>query len=246
MDSTCLALRHLAEGRTLHLLSFDYGQKHRLELERLDANLEYWRKAGLPVTHRRLLVPFGALADSALTTESLAVPQGFYAEENMKQTVVPNRNAIFTALCYAYALSLANQTSDKVELALGVHSGDHAIYPDCRREFFDALHAAFVLGNWNGDAVVMHLPYLDMDKESILRDAETSCAVLGLDFDTVLANTSTSYAPTAEGKADGKTGSDVERILAFYAIGRVDPVEYTDGWATALAYAQKVKQAFHM
>ncbi len=237
MDSTCLALHHLARGRTLHLVSFDYGQKHRLELERLDANVAAWQAAGLPVTHHRLSVPFGPLADSALTSSEQKVPLGFYAEENMKQTVVPNRNAIFTALCYAHALSIATRTGGEVLLSLGVHSGDHAIYPDCRRQFFEALHAAFVLGNWNGAAVQLNLPYLDLDKETILRGALQDCETLGLDFDAVLRNTSTSYAPTWDGKADGRTGSDVERVLAFHAIGRVDPVEYQDGWEAALSYA---------
>lgn len=244
MDSTCLALHHLALGRAVHLMSFDYGQKHCLELQRLDANLALFERKALPVAHTRVSVPFGAFAASALTTSDHELPRGFYAEENMKETVVPNRNAIFMSLCYAKALSLATEAKGPVLLSLGVHAGDHAIYPDCRVEFFHALHGAFILGNWGGDAVSMDLPFIDFDKAAILRRGLFACEVLGLDFDEVLANTSTSYAPTAEGLADGKTGSDVERILAFHEIGRMDPVQYVDGWEAALSYALQAQRDF--
>jgi len=244
MDSTCLLLRHLAQNRSIHLLSFDYGQKHKLELERLDKNLEYLKAQDLG--HTRISVPFGGIASSALTTAEQDVPEGFYAQDNMKQTVVPNRNAIFSAIAYASALSLANELHQEVLLSLGVHSGDHAIYPDCRREFFEALHAAFVLGNWNGQAVILDLPYLDWDKVDILRQAVKDCETLGIEFDTVLRNTNTSYAPDVSGKASGRTGSDVERILAFHVIGRRDPVEYIDGWEKALEYALQSQKDFNM
>ena len=236
MDSTCLALHHLARGSELLLLSFDYGQSHRLELERLDANLALFAYHGLRIRHERISVPFGGLAASALTSD-IAMPEGHYAQENMKQTVVPNRNAIFSAIAFAAALSWANESKEDVGLSLGVHTGDHAIYPDCREEFFLRLHEAFVLGNWNGDAVKLSIPFISLDKAEILRGALSDCVTLGLDFDAVLANTNTSYAPTPDGQASGKTGSDVERILAFHAIGRRDPVGYAEGWEAALAYA---------
>lgn len=237
MDSTCLALTHLAERRNLVLLSFDYGQKHRLELDRLDANLEILSAKFPSLQHHRLEVPFGALVRSSLTTAEIESPKGFYADDNMKATVVPNRNAIFASFCYAKALSIAVQRGETVGLSLGVHSGDHQIYPDCRGPFFESLHNAFVQGNWQGSSVVLDLPFLHLDKAQILRQGLEACEALGLDFDTILRNTSTSYAPTSEGLADGRTGSDVERILAFYEIGRVDPVEYVGGWEAALAYA---------
>ena len=72
---------------------------------------------------------------------------------------------------------------------------------------------------------------------SILRDAIISCDSLGLDFDTVFSNTNTSYSPDDFGRSSGKTGADVERILAFHAIGRKDPVEYVDDWDTVLKHA---------
>ena len=90
---------------------------------------------------------------SALTTEDYEIPEGHYEEEQMKQTVVPNRNAIFASILYGYALSIALKNNEKVRIALGVHSGDHEIYPDCRPEFYEALENAFKIGNWESDKV---------------------------------------------------------------------------------------------
>lgn len=244
MDSTCLALYHLAQGKALHLLSFDYGQKHRLELERLDANLAYFNEKGLAMEHNRIVVPFGQIAASALTTGGQDPPEGFYAEASMKQTVVPNRNAIFASILYAAALSTAVAKQSRVSISMGVHAGDHEIYPDCRAEFFQCLLASFSIGNWDSELIVPDFPYLEWDKEAILRRALMDCATLGLDFDTVLANTNTSYAPNEAGEASGRTGSDVERILAFHAIGRQDPVAYAGGWEAALAYALQAQESF--
>ena len=156
----------------------------------------------------------------------------------MKETVVPNRNAIFASIAYGLAWSIAQQFQEPVRLSLGVHSGDHAIYPDCRPDFYQALWAAFQAGNWDADRVELFLPYLNFDKAEILRDAEKSIESLDLEFDEVFGNTLTSYQPDSEGRAHGLTGSDVERVLAFDAIGRVDPIEYVDGWQATLEKAR--------
>lgn len=245
MDSTSLLMRLLAEGRQVYGLSFDYGQKHRLELERLDANLSYLQQNDLQVDCQRLdMSRLGSLFHSALTNSDWTVPTGHYEQENMKQTVVPNRNAIFSSVAYGYALSIAIRENSQVDLCLGVHSGDHAIYPDCRPEFYDALYKAFELGNWNAEKVSLHLPYLHADKFIILEDAEQAIEKLGLDFDTVFANTCTSYQPDAEGRSHGLTGSDVERILAFYRLGRQDPVEYQQPWKQVLSEALKLQKRY--
>ena len=248
MDSTALLLHHLARDRDVHLISFDYGQKHRLELDRLDDNLDYLSEQESvkdKISHRRIAIPLGQIVHSALTTPEEGVPRGFYEEPNMKQTVVPNRNAIFSAFVFAHALSVKRDDPEaEVSVSLGVHSGDHAIYPDCREEFFKVLHEAFAVGNWDGDQIRFSIPYIDGDKESILYGALEDCDTLGLDFDQVFANTNTSYAPTEEGLADGGTGSDVERILAFHAIGRKDPVPYVGGWEKALKDALDAEKKF--
>jgi len=244
MDSTSMLMVLLAQGVTVHGVSFDYGQKHRLELERLNANLEYLRKNGFEVDWR--LVDISSLKDmlhSSLTTSDWSVPTGHYEQANMKETVVPNRNAIFASMAWAWALSLAQQNHEPVLLGLGVHSGDHAIYPDCRPQFYEKLMAAFSSGNWDSELVQLYLPWLNSDKATILRDAETAIKKLGLDFDTVFRNTCTSYSPDADGRSHGMTGSDVERILAFHAISRSDPLEYVEPWETCLERALKVGSA---
>ena len=177
------------------------------------------------------------LFHSDLLDSGGVVPEGHYEQESMKATVVPNRNAIFSSLLYGTALSLSEQTGGKSIVALGVHSGDHAIYPDCRPEFYSALEHAFAIGNWGSEKVEFYLPYIKLDKLGILRDAESTIEELDLDFDEVFTRTITSYSPDSEGRSNGKTGSDVERILAFHSLGRKDPIEYIDRWDEVLAHA---------
>jgi 7-cyano-7-deazaguanine synthase len=243
MDSTGLMLRLVNEGKKVYALSFDYGQKHSVELIRARMNIDYLMSKGIEVNHRIVDIS-GAMGifKGALTQSDVDVPEGHYEQSNMKATVVPNRNAIFSSLIYGYALSIALEQGEAVSISLGVHSGDHAIYPDCRPEFYDSLHESFALGNWDSHLVRFDLPYLKYDKAFILRDSFDACDSLGLDFDTVFANTNTSYNPDKDGRSSGKSGADVERILAFIEIGRKDPVEYVDGWESARANALKVEQ----
>ena len=194
MDSTGLLLRLLSDGYTVNCISYDYGQKHRLELERAADNIAYLSSCGISVEHRviDLRSAMGAF-HSALTSEGYDVPEGHYEEEQMRATVVPNRNAIFTSILYGYALSISMRDDTDVEIGLGVHSGDHAIYPDCRPEFYKSLTDSFEMGNWDAQRISMKLPYIHADKEAILRDSLKSCEALGLDFDTVFRNTITCY-----------------------------------------------------
>ena len=245
MDSTSLLLRMLARGSEVTCISYDYGQKHIVELDRATANIDYLRTKGYRVEHIVAdLSSAMSLFDSSITDSERSVPEGHYEEEQMMQTVVPNRNAIFSSILYGYALSVSTKENVDVSVTLGVHSGDHAIYPDCRPEFYDALMRAFETGNWGSDRVTINLPYIDGDKESILREAIISCEFLGLDFDTVFGNTNTSYSPDELGRSSGKTGADVERILAFHAIGRKDPVQYIEDWDTVLEYAIETERQF--
>ena len=243
MDSTSLLLRLLNQQRTVHAISFDYGQKHRLELERLQANLKYLSENNHKVDWRLIDVSsLKTMLHSSLTDDDWDVPQGHYEQDNMKETVVPNRNAIFASIAYAQALSLATKNNTDVALCLGVHSGDHAIYPDCRPEFYEAIFHAFTIGNWDAERVSMYLPYLEWDKHQILQDAQNSAANLNLDFQTVFRNTCTSYAPDASGKSHGLTGSDVERILAFHKLGTPDPLEYQLPWQQVVEEAIRLEK----
>jgi len=245
MDSTALLLRMLARGDSVTCISYNYGQRHIVELERAQKNVEYLSSNGYIVDH--IVVDLSSAMSSftsTLTDSSSEVPEGHYEEEQMKQTVVPNRNAIFTSILYGHAISISTIEDCDVSLTLGVHSGDHAIYPDCRPEFYNQLMRALETGNWGSERISIYLPFIDSNKEGILTDALESCEILGLDFDLVFANTNTSYSPDSEGRSSGKTGSDVERILAFHAIGRADPVEYVDEWNIVLEHALKIEKEY--
>jgi len=243
MDSSALLLHLLREGYTVTAISFNYGQKHVIELDRARLLVEYLKQHQLNLTHHVAdLTSATALFESNLLQGGDEVPKGHYEEDNMKATVVPNRNAMFSSLLYGTALSIANANQTDVEVVLGVHSGDHAIYPDCRPEFYTALEHAFAIGNWDSERISFTLPYLEMDKAGILRDAEDAINRLGLNFDEVFRRTLTSYQPDEDGRSDGTTGSDVERILAFHAIGRKDPVEYIKPWDDVLADALVIEQ----
>ena len=128
----------------------------------------------------------------------------------------------------------------EVEIAMGIHAGDHAIYPDCRQEFRNADYKAFTEGNWDAERVTYYTPYLKGDKFDILKDGEKCCEELGLDFDEVYKRTNTSYKPDRLGNSDYKSASSVERIEAFIKLGRKDPVTYIDGWPTAKAHVENL------
>ena len=243
MDSTSLLLRLLREGYTVTSISYLYGQKHSIEVVRATENIRRLQSNGLKVEHK--IIDLSSAMNSfhsALTDDEFDIPEGHYEEDQMKQTVVPNRNAIFSSILYGMGLSISQLEDTDVVIALGVHSGDHAIYPDCRPEFYDALSLAFGIGNWDSNRVVFELPYIEGDKKTILEDALHSCDILNLDFDTILGSTITSYNPDNNGRSSGRSGSDIERIIAFHDIGRVDPIEYVDSWDTVLENALKLKE----
>ena len=248
MDSSTLLLHLLAQGNEVTALSFDYGQKHNVELERAKDLVSYLNaqlyKVGDNygvIRHQVIkLDGLSQLLNSALVTGGDEVPEGHYAEENMKATVVPNRNKIFSSIIQAVALSIAESKRANCKIAMGIHAGDHSIYPDCRQEFRDVDFEAFKLGNWNAESVRHYTPYLHGDKFSILEDGLRCCEILGFDFDEIYRRTNTSYKPmvhlifdnygnpTPEWFSDYKSASSVERVEAFIKLGRKDPVNYAD------------------
>jgi 7-cyano-7-deazaguanine synthase len=254
MDSSSLLLHLLANGYEVTALSFDYGQKHNIELERAKELVDYInsyciiennpKTAEYPYYVKHQVITLDGLAqllNSSLVSGGSEVPEGHYAEENMKATVVPNRNKIFSSIIQAVALSIAEQKDTECVIAMGIHAGDHAIYPDCRQEFRDIDYEAFKAGNWGADKVTYYTPYLTGDKYTILEDGAACCNTLGLDFNAVYSRTNTSYKPiyiagvdgndnTTFGKwySDYKSASSVERVEAFIKLGRPDPAEYAD------------------
>lgn len=251
MDSSTLLLHLLANDYEVTALSFDYGQKHRIELERAtelvhylnnNYNSDYYH----PVKHQIIKIDgLGQLLNSTLVEGGADVPEGHYAEANMKDTVVPNRNKIFSSIIQAVALSIADKNNDNCAIAMGIHAGDHAIYPDCRQEFRDADFEAFKIGNWDSELVSVYTPYLEGNKFTILEDGLAACEKLGLDFDEVYKRTNTSYKPFPSGNSDYKSAASVERIEAFIRLGRPDPVQYEDetgpvSWEVAKSAVEQV------
>ena len=262
MDSSTLLLHLLANGYDVTALSFDYGQKHRVELERAQSLVDYVNTkncgcGGKPIygniKHQIIKIDgLSQLLNSALVEGGSDVPEGHYEQDNMKETVVPNRNKIFSSIIQAVALSLATKDlgdgqleKRDVAIAMGIHAGDHAIYPDCREEFRDVDFEAFKIGNWDSELVYYYTPYLEMNKFDILQDGEYACRKLGIDFNEVYKRTNTSYKPFPSGNSDYKSAASVERIEAFIKLDRPDPVQYEDetgpvSWETAKAHVEKV------
>lgn len=206
MDSTVLLHELLHAGDEVLALSVDYGQRHRVELahaERIAAELGLeWRVADLSK-----IAPL--LAGSSQTSGDVAVPHGHYAEESMKQTVVPNRNMILLAVAGGWAIS---RKADRV--AYGAHAGDHVIYPDCRPEFAAAMNQALGLADWHKIELVC--PFVKLTKAQIAaRGAE-----LGVDF-------SLTWSCYEGGDLHcGRCGTCFERREAFTLAGLPDPTEY--------------------
>jgi len=258
LDSSTLLLHLLANGYEVCAISFDYGQKHSVELERAQELVNYLNNNNLiktdkPVWEIRFpkvkyqvikLDGLSELLNSALVTGGAEVPEGHYAEENMKATVVPNRNKIFSSITQAVALSIAETKNTECVIALGLHSGDHTIYPDTTEEFRQADLHAFKVGNWGSDKVDFYAPYMEGNKFTILQDGIVCCEKLGINFDEVYKRTNTSYKPiqhevfyenkqgetlrSVEWFSDYKSASSVERVEAFIKLDRKDPVQYAD------------------
>lgn len=260
MDSSTLLLHLLANNYEVTCLSFDYGQKHNVELERAKDLVMYLNQQSgpnaliKPIKHQVIkLDGLSELLNSTLVTGGDEVPEGHYAEENMKATVVPNRNKIFSSIIQAVALSIAEQKDTECAIAMGIHAGDHAIYPDCRQEFRDADFEAFKAGNWGAEKVYHYTPYLNTDKFGILEDGDKCVNKLGLNFNEVYKRTNTSYKPIKhyyrpetnayKWYSDYKSASSVERVEAFIKLGKPDPVEYANetgpvSWETVVEHVK--------
>ena len=201
MDSTTLLYDVLDEGYDVYALSFNYGQKHWKELTMASDTCQELR-----IPHKIIdLSCLNELAPSALTRKDIDVPEGQYDDDNMKQTVVPNRNMVMLSLAVSYAIGIG-----ATRVYYGAHAGDHTIYPDCRGEFITALNKAVKLCDWH--EVELIAPYIDMDKGDIaIRGKE-----LGVDY------TKTWSCYKGGEKPCGKCGSCTERKEAMEKAGIKD------------------------
>ncbi|MDQ9093485.1 MULTISPECIES: 7-cyano-7-deazaguanine synthase QueC [Pseudoalteromonas] len=205
MDSFTVLNKALQQGHEVYALSFDYGQRHVKELK-VAANV--CEKLG--VSHKIVdISAINQLIGGSSLTDDIDVPEGHYEAENMKSTIVPNRNMILLSLAVGYAVSLKAS-----QVYYGAHSGDHAIYPDCRPEFVQKMDDVCRIANY--DAVEIFSPYLNDTKIDILTDG----IKMGLDY----SQTWTCY--NGREKACGKCGACQERLEAFSLNNITDPIEY--------------------
>jgi len=205
MDSFTVLNKALQNGSDVYALTFNYGQRHVKEVE-------YARAVCQRLNLKHEIVDISAinhlLQGSALTSD-IDVPEGHYAEDSMKATVVPNRNMIMLSLAIGYAVSIG---ADKVYY--GAHAGDHTIYPDCRPEFVEKMNAVAKIANYQ--PVEITTPYLNQNKGQILAD--------GLKMRLDYSQTWTCY--NGREKACGKCGACVERLEAFANNKAIDPLLY--------------------
>lgn len=206
MDSVT-ALHHAArEHDVVSALSFDYGSKHNAS----EIPCAQWHAAQLGVPHTVIALPFvNDHFASDLLQSGGEIPDGHYAEENMKRTVVPFRNGIMLSIAAGFAESRGAEG-----LVIAAHSGDHAIYPDCREPFMQAMSDAIRLGTYVEIEVLR--PFINTDKTGIARLG----AELGVDF----ARTWSCYKGGAT--HCGTCGTCVERREAFLLAGIGDPTPY--------------------
>jgi 7-cyano-7-deazaguanine synthase len=206
MDSVTALYWARANHRVVAALSFDYGAKHNAC--EIPFAVEHAARLALP--HQTIALPFiNELFASDLLKSGGTIPEGHYEAATMKQTVVPFRNAILLSIATGFA-----ESRGAAGLVIAAHGGDHAIYPDCREAFMEAMGEAMRLGTYAGLALLR--PFIALDKAAIARAG----ANLGVDF----ARTWSCYKG---GRVHcGKCGTCVERREAFVRAGLEDPTTY--------------------
>jgi 7-cyano-7-deazaguanine synthase len=207
LDSTVL-LAHCAHlGQSVISLGVNYGQRHARELSYAERACEVLGIERVVVDMSDSLGPH--LSGSSLTDASVALPEGHYADESMKATVVPNRNMVLLSVAGAVAVARGAGA-----VAYAAHAGDHTIYPDCRPGFAAAMDTALSLCDWN--PVELWRPFIGMSKAQIVSH--------GIGVKAPMWATWSCYA--GREKHCGKCGTCCERIEAFELSGVKDPTEY--------------------
>lgn len=209
LDSVSLADKMAAEHDLIGLISFDYGQRHKKEL---DFAALAAKRLGVP--HQIIdMTNIGASLTGSALTDDLDVPDGHYAEETMKITVVPNRNAIMLAIAFGVA---AARKADAV--AIAVHGGDHFIYPDCRPGFIDAFQTMQAHALEDYADVKLLAPFVTGSKADIVTE--------GAKYGTPFGQTWSCYKGGE--RHCGRCGTCVERREAFHLADVTDPTDYED------------------
>jgi len=214
MDSATLLGMLLNEGAEIHVCHFQYGSKQNLyEKIAVEQIIHYYRLTDLPkiIEHNFDLTSVFSQFKSNLLNDGGAIPEGYYKSDQMKLTVVPGRNTIFASIMMGLAESIEAEG-----IALGVHAGDHHIYPDCRPGFIRALRKTVAEATEGQVRVIM--PLLAEDKTSILE--------IGYKLDPPVPYHLTRTCYKDQSDSCGKCGSCSERLEAFINIGKKDPIKY--------------------
>jgi 7-cyano-7-deazaguanine synthase len=209
LDSVTLAYKTAKEHTLIGLISFDYGQRHNKEIQ-----FAALCAKELNVPHHIIdISSYGSLLTGSALTDDVAVPDGHYAEDSMKATIVPNRNAIMLTMAYGIA---AAQNADAVGAAF--HGGDHFIYPDCRPAFAQSFEAMQNLALDGFADIKLYTPFINSTKAEITAEG----ARLNVPFE----NTWSCY----KGRElhCGRCGTCVERQEAFALVKVIDPTLYSD------------------
>jgi 7-cyano-7-deazaguanine synthase len=220
LDSVSLAHVVAADLTLTRLVSFDYGQRHVREIECAVAAAD---RLGVP-HHLIDLRSVGAVLSGSALTDNIDVPDGHYAEETMKVTIVPNRNAIMLSVAFGLAAAQGDEA-----VATAVHGGDHFIYPDCRPTFTDAFQTMQTAALDGYANVTLYTPFVHRSKADIVTE--------GARVGTPFAETWSCYKGGAV--QCGRCGTCVERREAFHLAGVPDPTDYADPdfWKAAVAEA---------
>ena len=209
-SATTLAIAR-AEGYVCHALSFDYGQRHRTELLAAD----HVALAMGAVEHRTMRIDFAGIGGSALTDNSIAVPENT-ASSGIPVTYVPARNTVFLSLALGWA-----EVLNATDIFIGVNAVDYSGYPDCRPEFINAFaHLATLAtkAGVEGAKFNIHVPLISLTKAQIIQRGLS----LGVDYSLTVS----CYQADSEGRACGKCESCRLRRDGFAAAGVADPTRY--------------------
>lgn len=230
LDSTMLLMYYLSKGYDVKAYSFEYGQKHNVELKKVKKNIKFLQNKGFNVTHQIInLTDVFSDSNSSLHKGGGDIPHSKYDSETQKSTVIEQRNVIFSAIVYGKALSWANKTQENVIISLGIHSNDHSIYPDCRPESQEMAKELYRISNWGSERVDYEAPFVNIDKVGVLKmglDSMHSLNMSNKDIKTIIKNTHSCYDVDKDGYSCGKCGTCQERLYAFAMNGIKDPVKY--------------------
>lgn len=233
MDSSSLLFNILANSYDkVYCYSFDYGQRHSVEIQKSKELINAIREIGLDVNYQLINV-IDAFSDSqsALAADMvLDVPENEYNTENLTATVVENRNVIFSAIIYGKALSLSKKFNATVDIFMGVHSNDYAVYPDCRPESVEMAKELYRISNYGSDKIEYKAPFIDLSKDGVLKEGLAALEKLGLTID-MFKHTSSCYNPSTlddEVYACGKCATCLDRLKAFERNSVQDPIKYAD------------------